>query len=145
MILLAKANTLIGIDPGIQTGVANYDRKTRKFAELLTLTFWKTIEYVQSFSPSNVELVIENAMLNQFSYARHTQVGKEALRIARNAGANCREAELLINGLTRDGYIVHEIKPTNRKWTAEQFNKITGHAGPTNQHVRDACALVYGL
>jgi hypothetical protein len=135
---------LIGIDCGVSTGVAVYDRKAKKYEGLYALDFWRVLQFVLTFNRSDVLIVIENPALNQFSYARHRQVGRDALKIARNAGGNCREAELLIAGLQLWKYEVWEIKPVAKKWTAEQFKRHTGYEGSTNEHVRDAGALVYG-
>jgi hypothetical protein len=136
---------VIGIDPGVETGVAVWQAEIKRFIALETLDFWRTFTYLSTFPKDSTKVVVENPALNNFSYARHKQTGKDGLKIARNSGGNCREAELLIEGLKRDGYDVMEIKPTRRKWTAEQLKRYTGYEGRTNQHVRDAMALVHGL
>ncbi|MFI8143190.1 hypothetical protein ACFMJ0_23395, partial [Acinetobacter baumannii] len=43
------------------------------------------------------------------------------------------------------GLAVLLVKPTKSKLNAEQFNKVTGWQGRTNQEQRDAGMLIWGM
>lgn len=88
-------------------------------------------------------------------------VCKKASNIGQNRGA----ANVVIDELRRSGYVVLEIAPSERdkvpdaqrksgdlrrykmptKSGKEQFNKMTGFVGMSNEHGRDGAMLVYGM
>lgn len=137
----------IGIDPGVETGVAFYDRHERKIVSRSTSDFWNVIEeFETSLMPHSHFAVIEVAS----GHVIHDRVEKNATgfgrdRQAANVGSNRREAVLLAEGLERLGFEVRRVTPTRTKWTAKDLKQRTGITERTNQHVRDAIALVYGL
>ena len=66
------------------------------------------------------------------------------LKIAQNAGAVQREAELLVEGLRRLGYDVVEHEPsTSKKWDHQSLEGLIGEwNGPSNEHTRDALMML---
>lgn len=66
-------------------------------------------------------------------------------QIARRVGMNHATGILLAEIAQALGLAVLLVKPTKSKLNAEQFNKITGWQGRTNQEVRDAAMLVWGM
>ena len=92
-----------------------------------------------------------------------------ALKIAQGVGKNKAAAQLIIQVLERAGIPVLQIAPSKRmradkdlkklkadpaagvkllsmptKTTSHQFKQLTGYAGRTNEHQRDACTLFWG-
>lgn len=138
---------LIGIDPGVKTGFAIYDRTEKEFIYLDTLDFWNAITMIENFKMqvgiSYFKVIIENPNLNRPTFNRN-QNARSNTRISQNVGQNKRDASLLIQFCKREGIEVQEIKPTATKKDAEFFSKITGYKGRCSQHGRDAALLVYG-
>ena len=144
----------IGIDPGVNMGFCLYDKTARKIVKLDTLEFWELFdaldEIKQYIAPQNIIFYIENSALNKPTFVKlggDTQ--KKVQKISRNVGSNQRESTLLIEGIRRYGFTVIEVKPTGvrgqkRKWDESFFKKVTGYAGRSSQHARDAAMLVYG-
>jgi hypothetical protein len=143
-----RADIVIGIDPGVQTGYAAWSRHRKQFTELLTLSFWAAYDRVTSFGPSEIEIVIENPDSKRAMYNRTESVihARQRERLATNIGSNRREASLLIERFQSLGYNVRAVSPIKeRKWDAEQFRRLTKYKGSTSQHVRDAGRLVFGM
>lgn len=142
----------IGIDPGVSTGYAVYQRKRGEagtIRELRTVTFaWVLKELPARYIPSTTRVVIEDPGQNKPMFDKDIPQTIEhllpLLKIAQNVGANKREAELLIELIEALGFEVIRIRPTAHKWTEKEFKQFTGYAGRCSQHARDAARLVWG-
>ena len=132
---------VIGIDPGVHTGVALYDRGSKKVEEAKTLDFWSALDFVCTFSKNEIAVVIEDPNLNRPTFLKHGQEGRE--KISQNVGSNKAEARLLIDGLRKMGYVVRTEKPMSSKWTAEQVKRHTGYEARCSEHARDAIKLCF--
>jgi hypothetical protein len=148
---------LIGIDPGVSTGICLYDRDSKRICELKTTDFWNGFDWVlENAAPGTTEIIIE-APVKSAMYAR--QEGNAAKggkgygnRMMSNAASNAREAELLADGLERANFKVHRVRPkrhksadgSSGKISAAEIKEETGYEASTNQHTRDAIMLVYG-
>jgi hypothetical protein len=143
-----KKRYVVGIDPGVNTGVAWYDREEKRVYDFGTSDFWKVYGDFANETAWRFEVVviIETPMKTRL-YARQDveQGQRRREKIAANAGGNSREAELLADGLEALGYEVIRQKPTRVKWDAEQLARFTGITKRTSQHARDAIALCYGF
>lgn len=131
----------IGIDPGVKTGIAVWDGKDIVFD---TTDFWGVIEEVDLWNIP-VTVVIEDPYQN--SPVWHGRNKNEAVKskISERVGMNKREAQLLIEYCERNEIEFRAVKPTTSKWDAKYLKAVTGINKRTNQHVRDAIKLVYGL
>lgn len=143
---------IIGVDPGESNGVAIYSAD--KGLRLYTFKFWELIKFIDSqvipawkqhmkYAP---KFIIENPVLNNFSYARNTR-GKsvqEQLKIARNVGMNQGDAKRIIEYVTAHGMAMEDVKPTPNaaKWTSDYFNRLTRQQMRCNQHERDAARII---
>jgi hypothetical protein len=140
-----KKRFLIGLDPGVQTGISQYDRRDKCLLVCETTDFWGAIDRVFRLSdPADCVVYVEDASLIKFTFEQKGE-GTYQDRISRNAGRIQRESELLIEGLQRAGYEVVRLKPSGKKWDAKEFQRITGWKGRTNQHQRDAARFVFNL
>ena len=143
-----KKPFVIGIDPGVQTGIAWYDRRERRVFDYETTDFWSVYSRFEEVRAWRFEavIVIETPKKTRLYARQDAEAGhRRREKIAANAGGNSREAELLAEGLEALGYEVRRVTPTRTKWTAEHLAKYTGITRRTSQHVRDAIALCYGL
>lgn len=145
-------NILIGIDPGVSTGYAIWNRQKNKFVKLLTIDFWKCLELIElelSTNEGNFEVFIEDPNLNPaMHWNKHKKTSLNvATKIAQNVGANKREASLLIEEIGSMGIPCHPIKPTGNSQTKinkDTFRKYTSWQGESSEHSRDAAMLVFG-
>lgn len=141
----------IGIDPGKTTGVAIWDGK--KIVKE-SCPFFGALEIIDTwcqFNEENVEVVIEDPNLNRPTFNRYqgkrmdTKTILSMQKIAQNVGMNKRDAQLIIDYCQRRYVPYRIVKPTTTKWDAKMLETLTGITERTNQHVRDAIKLVYGL
>jgi hypothetical protein len=137
----------IGIDPGVNTGFAVYDRNLHKIVLARTVTFWELFrDLLPDYPPSVADIVVEDANLNKPTFKEHGGwEGRKREKISRNVGSVQAESRLIIEGLRLMGYTVLSIKPGGKKWDSQMLERITGYGLRTSQHVRDAIRFCYGV
>lgn len=149
----ARKRYIVGLDPGVKTGVAIWDRVEGQFRLISTWDFWDTVFALTRssvFTPYSCSVVVEVAhYAPTYSHLKAEGQNKHTLsKIARNVGQVTREAQLLAEGLRRFGYEVEEVRPQGKAKKAaddvKQFERLTGWTERTSQHARDAARLVYG-
>lgn len=135
---------IIGIDPDlIKSGVAIITDKMT----LHNLTFPQLMQLFSDNKDQIKKVVIEAGWLNTKSnfHARHGQSKSAGERIAKNVGENHATGKLIAEMAEYHGLNVILVKPTKKKYTAEEFNRLTGWVGRSNQEQRDAGVLVFGM
>lgn len=129
----------IGIDTGRHTGFAAWDG--RRLVAVRTVTITQAMELVRGYMQQGpVQLRIEDARQRRWFGA----TGRERLK---GAGSVCRDATVWEDWCRENGVTAEFVAPErNRtKLSPEQFRTVTGYAGITSSHGRDAAMLVYGL
>ncbi|HDG9822202.1 TPA: hypothetical protein PGG10_001177 [Acinetobacter nosocomialis] len=144
MTTFKEAQIIIGIDPDLEkSGVAILGNDL----QLKNLTFPETVELFRNEQDSIKKVVIEAGWKNKKANFRvgggHSRQVNE--QIARRIGMNHATGILLAEIAQALGLAVLLVKPTKSKLNAEQFNKITGWQGRTNQEQRDAGMLIWGM
>jgi len=136
-----RAEIYIGIDTGVNTGVAIWNAKTQKFEAVETCKIHRAIELVGKLHRACPLMVrVEDARLRKW----YGKAGRERLQ---GAGSVKRDASIWEDFLNDLG-VRHELvaPASNRtKLDAKTFAKVTGYTGSTNEHSRDAAMLVYGI
>jgi hypothetical protein len=148
----------IGIDPDIdKSGVAIYDKSKPKgsdltllklsFFDLLHLLDLECTKQLPTGEHQKVSIVIEAGWLNyksNYHYSRTKAIGE---RIAKNVGENHAVGKLIEQYCKRNRYTYLLKRPSKStpKRSAQLFTKYTGYKERTNQEMRDAAMLVYGL
>jgi len=132
MTTFKEAQIIIGIDPDLEkSGVAILGNDL----QLKNLTFPETVELFRNEHDSIKKVVIEAGWENKKANFRvsggHSRQVNE--QIARRVGMNHATGILLAEIAQALGLAVLLVKPTKSKLNAEQFNKITGWQGRTNQ------------
>lgn len=135
---------IIGIDPGVNTGIAVWDRSGKDFYTI------KTVTAVEAEACINFYRGVSNAkILVRYEDARmRTWFGKEkGVAQLQGAGSIKRDCQRWEEFLTHYEIPFEEVAPKNNrtKMTAEEFKRLTGWEGKTNEHGRDAAMLVFGL
>lgn len=135
---------IIGIDPDLdKSGVAVLGQSF----ELKNLTFAETVELFRSYQDQIKKVVIEAGWQNKKANFRtggnHSRQVSE--QISRRVGLNHATGILLAEMAESMGLAVVLVKPTKTKKNSEEFNRITGWQGRTNQEQRDAGMLIFGM
>lgn len=140
---------IIGIDPGVKTGMAIMHAETGQFSGAQTTDFHSLMAWADTWSDDDkaaILFVVENASgqnIYRKKYGAKEQRPGEAQ--ARNIGMNNRESQLVVGELRRRGFEVYEYVPVaSAKWqTPEKCEQFTGSKLGTNQHVRDAMRFAF--
>lgn len=131
---------MVGIDPGARTGFAVWDAAARKFTRIATLRAWAAMYEVQAmYRAETLHMVImEDARLRLW-------FGRAGREVLQGAGAIKRECALWAEMLGDLGIPSLQVKPQAgaTKWSAAQFERVTGWQGRTSEHARDAALLVW--
>lgn len=134
----------IGIDCGVNTGIAFWDKRNKKFITIGCVKIHEAFEKVAIFNQmfaGRVLVRVEDARLRTWF---PKNVGKEQLQ---GAGSIKRDAKIWEDFL-EDLKIDYElVAPKNNKTkvTAPYFKKLTKWEQKTNVHARDGAMLVFGF
>lgn len=133
---------IIGIDPGVNTGVAVFCNGVLYC--LLTLEPVEITDFILDSAANRI--VFEDSRLTSPVWGRGVNT-KAAAKIARNVGQVDALCGLIVAACGKAGIVAHGISPKGKgkKLNAEQFKAATGWTGASNEHTRDAamCAWPY--
>jgi hypothetical protein len=128
---------ILGIDPGANTGVAIF--VDGQLTEIETTTPWRLREKFEGVGL----VVLEDSTLQ--SHVWTPAKGTAALKIARNIGEIDAWCKLIKAECGARGIAYRSISPKDKgaKLTADEFKKLTGWTGKSNQHERDAAMVAW--
>lgn len=131
---------IIGIDPGQHTGLAVYQQG--ELVELATINPVGIRAALVQRNPRRV--VFEDSRLQSCSWTTHA-ARAAALKMARNLGEVDAWCKLIVEHCAELGIVAHGISPKGKgaKVNAQQFAALTGWAGRTNAHERDAAMVAW--
>lgn len=139
--MFEKGLTLIGIDPGVNTGLADkyFDSEGIEMS-VHSGTIWAMIDYINEVidgSSADMLVVMEDARLR-------TWFGQSGPERWQGAGSIKRDCQIWEEWLTHKQipYILVPPMHNKTKMNAEEFARLTGISERTNQHERDAAALL---
>lgn len=137
---MKKYDTYIGVDPGVKTGIALWNRKERKLLGVSSVKIHEAMEMVKAWRGESLLVRVEDARKREW-------FGKSGREVLQGAGSIKRDCVIWQDFLTDMGIDFEMVAPKNNKTklTAEAFKKITGYGQKTNEHARDAASLVFGL
>lgn len=138
---IAKYRYYIGIDTGVNTGIAIWDRVDKKFTAIGSMSIHKALKTVEGFEKWRGDMFVrvEDARLRKM-FGRS---GRERLQ---GAGSIKRDAKIWEDFLTDIKMEFELVAPRHNvtKLNAQAFKKLTKWTGVTNEHGRDAAMLVFG-
>lgn len=143
----------IGIDTGLNTGVAVWDNRQRTFLLVKTMKIHQAMEIVQSYidlqksgAGSKVVVRVEDPRLRTW-FGTEKQSREVERKRLQGVGSVKRDAHIWDDYLKDQGVEYEMVAPKHNvtKITSETFRNITGWAKPTNEHNRDAGMLVFGF
>lgn len=131
---------ILGIDPGVHTGVATY--VDGQLTDLETVGPHQIERLIRGRTPARV--VFEDSRLQSRTW---TAVGSRgvALTMARKVGQVDAWCNLITEICAELGIPAHGISPAGKgaKLNAEQFAVATGWTGKSNEHARDAAMVAW--
>lgn len=137
----AAYDFIIGIDPGVNTGIAVWNNSKKQLTDVGSVMIHEAMEMVIGYNTGCFKGLVrfEDAMQRKW----FGKAGREQLQGAGSIKRDCR----IWNDFLRYHHIPFEaVPPKNNKTklSSANFNKITGWTGRTNEHGRDAAMLVVG-
>lgn len=130
---------LIGIDPGVRTGIALWSTTKKCFIEVSTMSIINAQYHILNYKQSIQELRFEDARLRKWFGGK----GREALQGAGSIKRDCKIWEEFCRFYDIP-YRTVPPKDNTTKLTKESFRNITKWEGQTSEHSRDAAMLVWG-
>ena len=148
---------IIGIDPGVNTGFAIYDKRSRQFKVVKSMNIVNTLLELQTLSlnPAIKLIVVENPSLNSPVFHKDTVIAKSGIdgfaKKAQNVGAVGRDAVILLQWCKAlfNEVDIREHRPSKSnslltKQDHATFCKMTGYTGKSSsEHSRDAGMLAW--
>ena len=143
-----KYKLVIGIDTGVNTGVATWNVTTRKFELITTTSIHKAIMYVKEMFETHgcsILVRIEDARLRTW-YQSNNKTRDEERKMLQGVGSVKRDAKIWEDFLTDTGIPFEMTHPKNAptKMNDLSFKRLTKYTKRTSEHSRDAAMLVFG-
>lgn len=131
---------ILGIDPGVHTGVAIY--RAGQLTELRTIGPHEIDALLTELQPRRV--VFEDSRLQSHTWSK-VPSRAAAAKMARNVGEIDAWCRLITAICERLGIAAHGISPLGKgaKVKAEKFASITGWTKSSNEHSRDAAMVAW--
>lgn len=142
--MLKQYRFYIGIDTGVNTGFALWDKKERSLLIVDTIAIHEAMYRIKTFKEINpesgIKVRVEDARLRKW-------FGKNSNAKLQGAGSVKRDAKIWEDFLKAEKLDYEMVAPKNNKTklSAEHFKKITGWQNTTNEHGRDGAMLVFGI
>lgn len=126
---------VLGVDPGAHTGIALFENG--KLLELKTVAPHQIHAALLDMAPSRV--IFEDSRLQSHTWTQTTNRAA-SLKMARNVGEIDAWCKLIVGLCETLKIPAHGISPQGKgaKLDAAKFAELTGWAGKSNQHERDA-------
>lgn len=143
---------LLGLDPGVTTGYAVWSKsqqkllvvESRKLHEVLRQlwVFVKNPHKADFLDRGELHVFMEDA--RQRRWFGNLDPKKDRDRLM-GAGSIKRDCQIIEDACKDWGIPITLVAPKDNmtKLSAEQFKKLTGWTGRTNEHMRDAAMLVF--
>lgn len=145
---------LIGIDPGVETGIAVWDAQARCFVDVDSGTILRTMKAVEQHCRKiDAEFELRKAAFVIFEDARKRkwfgkmdrEQGTYGSGVREGVGSVKRDCGIWEEFLTDLGVPFEARHPLSTKYDAERFRALTGWKDRTNEHSRDAGMIVFGM
>lgn len=132
---------VIGIDPGVNTGIAVFEDS--KLVAMHTMTPDDAIAFVVESKPDLV--VCEDSRLTSHVFSVRGLKPGAALKVARDVGRIDQQCGALERACEKNGIGYDGISPRGkgRKIDAKTFERVTGWVKRSNQHERDAVMVAW--
>ena len=136
---------VVGIDPGLHTGLAVWDTSSRQFLDIRCSGIVDAMDYLEGLrAERGIGLVVFEDARQRTWIPRERDIAQMKGR-AMGAGSVKRDCSIWEEWCTSRGVQFIATKPRNgmTKLSDEAFRAITGYDRRTNNHGRDAAMLVF--
>lgn len=135
-----KYEYLIGIDPGVETGLAIWGVEEKSLIQVKTMMIHQALEKISRWNGLKIFVRIEDARKRKW----FGNAGREQLQ---GAGSIKRDCKIWEDFLTDNNIPFELVAPKNNKTkiNSNVFKQITRWPAQTNEHSRDAAMLVFGF
>lgn len=134
----------IGIDPGVKTGFAVWDKHAKTFRKIETMGIISAMMEVNDLHENDLtpiaEIVIEDARKRKW----FGNAGREKLQGAGSIKRDCSIWEEFCREISVPCRFVAP-KANRTKMLADSFKSVTGWNKTISEHARDAAMLVFGI
>lgn len=142
----------IGIDTGVNTGIAIWDNRKRSLLLVDTTTIHRAMKVVEEYKgtaeseSSKIVVRVEDPRQRTWFGTERMSREEERKRL-QGVGSVKRDASIWDDYLKDLGVEYEMVAPKRNvtKLTQERFKAITGWEKRTNEHSRDAAMLIYGF
>ncbi len=133
---------IIGIDPGVKTGIALFDPELHKLT-LLTMKIHQAFDEIARMNNAfPIEVVIENPNL-----WTHFSKSKNAHKRLQGAGSIKRDYSAWVDFLNAHKILFRSVRPDKQRNALavdkETFKRITDYQDRSSEHARCAALLVW--
>lgn len=138
-----KYKYAIGLDPGVNTGIAVWDCEKKRFDLIATLKIHEAMNYINLIDNSyTFKVIVEDARKATFGRNNEKDFHK-----AQGAGSVKRDCKIWEDFLTDLGFDFEMKRPRKSitKLSSESFKILTKWEGRTSSHSRDSALLVIGM
>lgn len=148
-LLIRDYDLIVGIDPGVDTGFAEWDKRYKKLLLVETYKIHQALDRARKWSQlvnlDRVLVRVEDARLRKWLPKEKSNV--EYRGRLQGAGSVKRDSKIWEDFLTELGVDFEMLgpRPGLTKWSEAYFKQVTGWTGKTDNHGRDAAANIYGL
>ena len=137
---------VVGIDPGLHTGLAVWDTVTRQFDDIVTVGIVAAMDYLNELSQKRgIGLVVFEDARQRKWIPRERDIAQMKGR-AMGAGSVKRDCAIWQEWCERRHiqFVASPPRSGMTKLTDAYFRGLTGYDRRTNNHGRDAAMLVVG-
>ena len=141
--LSGEIDYVVGIDPGVDTGVALKNLNLGIIEEIFSMKIHVALDFVDSYLDSSL-IIVEDARL--WNGYRKGITAHEMRMKQQGAGSVKRDSAIWADFLedSESFFLMIPPKAKGRKLSHAEFKMFTGWSGgTTNQHKRDAGMLTY--
>lgn len=136
---------VIGLDPGVHTGLAVWDTTTRQFLDIRSSGIVDAMDYLNEFQQNRqIGLVVFEDARQRKWIPREKDLSQIRGR-AMGAGSVKRDCSVWEEWCVSRSidFVASPPRVGLTKWTDEAFRRFTGYDRRTNNHGRDAAMLVF--
>ncbi len=130
----------VGIDTGVNTGIAIWDLRKKRFTLIKSMKIHKAMELIHHIREEIHIVRVEDARKRKW-YANNS---KEVLQGVGSVKRDAKIWEDYLKDLAVNYEMIHPIKG-GTKTNADFFKQIANWEQPTNEHSRDAAMMVFNL
>ena len=140
---MSESQLAIGIDPGVKTGIAVADHG--KLQSVASATITAAMQMVLAVKDQGPMVYIEDARKRTWFGGADARQARSGAGIREGVGSVKRDCGIWEQFCIEQKIAYQLVHPAanKTKLDSDHFWRITGWAGKTNEHSRDAAMLVY--